>query len=777
MTPPAFPRWSAWSDASDICIAPVVSPVKKADAGRESEARWGTSFRQRLRLAPLFLLLTLADRLRARHGGEDTRANTGSAAPRAWQPGISVIIPERDAPELLARALQSLLRALAVLDEPYEVIVVANGAPRDRYADILARYPALEFIHSRDALGFSAAISLGMQRARRDWTFLMNNDMTLEDDALSALARHRADDVFAIGAQIFQRSSDGRREETGFVDWYDDGSGIRVFHADPGDEASVREHLCASGGASLFRTVPLARYVRDSRCYDPFYWEDVEWGVRAHRDGMRVLYCPLAHAHHLHRATTGRFYSQCDIDRVIERNRMLFDARNAVSMRDPQWLMKRVCELDYEGQRRFARLGTVARVFQRRAHSAAITPPPRLVAPETVDSVELMSSYSFRLGPPVAADGERPVVLVVAPFCVFPARHGGARRIQGLLRWLRKSFAIVLITDEASLYDARSFAHFDGLHAVHLVQRPKDDERLKADDLAARMKSHCHPALSAAVRAAIVRYRPRVVQIEHAELAPLCQCRSGSERWVLGLHDAYGRDDFKDAGAAARYVDDIREGYAAVTVCSFEDQRLVQHPRVVCVPNGSSIEIGSPSRSSSDRLLFMGPFRYAQNFAGIRRFIDECYPRIKAALPQTELLVLGGDGARARVADDRLFARPGVHVVDYREDVATALAECSLTINPLVAIRGSSVKVIESLSAGRVCVSTEDGARGFLGDGLPGLVTVAAIHDMTDPIIRLLENPTERHRLEMPDTERLARYQWQRAAAEQARLYTELLDP
>ena len=40
-----------------------------------------------------------------------------------------------------------------------------------------------------------------------------------------------------------------------------------------------------------------------------------------------------------------------------------------------------------------------------------------------------------------------------------------------LLRGLRDDYDIALVTDEAALYDARSFAYFSGLCAIHLVQR------------------------------------------------------------------------------------------------------------------------------------------------------------------------------------------------------------------------------------------------------------------------------------------------------------------
>ena len=60
---------------------------------------------------------------------------------------------------------------------------------------------------------------------------------------------------------------------------------------------------------------------------------------------------------------------------------------------------------------------------------------------------------------------------------------------------------------------------------------------------------------------------------------------------------------------------------------------------------------------------------------------------------------VSGDGARQATAGDPLFAQPGVTVMDHRDDVDQQLAECALTVNPLSDIRGSSIKVIESLAA------------------------------------------------------------------------------
>ena len=77
---------------------------------------------------------------------------------------------------------------------------------------------------------------------------------------------------------------------------------------------------------------------------------------------------------------------------------------------------------------------------------------------------------------------------------------------------------------------------------------------------------------------------------------------------------------------------------------------------------------------------------------------------------------------------------------------AALLSASALTVNPLAGIRGSSIKVIESLGAGRACVSTEDGARGFIDAGFAGLLTTASVADMADVVIELLQDEERRHR-------------------------------
>ncbi len=726
---------------------------------------WGTSWRQRLRLAPLYGALLAADVC--------ARLMPARPAPRhaPWEPGFSIIIPERAAPAMLEEALAAVTIALDGIGEPSEVIVVVNGTPLADYAGVRERHPHVEFLHADAALGFAGAVTLGLDHARHHGVYLLNNDMVLEPGALQAVLALRAPEVFAIGSQIEQRSADGRREETGFVDWFIDRDGIRLFHADVPADVLPRAHLAASGGAALFRRDPLRRYLAASRAYDPFYWEDAEWGVQAWREGWRVLYCPASRARHRHRATTARFYPEAELARIVERNRWLFEARNGLVPHGAAWQMARACQLPYASQRELAPLRVAAATWRQRRHrwrAPQPLPPSMLAHPEGAPTTLHDAAYSFHLRP--ADPTTRPVVLVVTPFAAYPPRHGGARRVAALIAGLQPTSDVVLVTDEAFLHDARSFAYFDGLRAVHLVQRIGAAAAHGNATLAARMQEHTHAALTDAVATAIARHAPAIVQIEHAELVWLVRQRTPTQRWVLDLHDAYAAEEFGADGV-------LLAAFDAITVVSSEDAALVAHPQVVRVANGSDLDAGPWQASTGQQLLFVGPFRYGPNRDGIARFIAEAWPSILAAAPDATLLILAGDEHPHHPQGRDAAAQPGVRIIGHRDDMAALLAQCALTINPLSGIRGSAVKIAESLVAGRACVSTAEGARGYVQPPAAGLIVAASVADMAAPIVALLRDSAGRHRLEAQAIAGRVDLQWTGGVRALLDLHARLLQP
>jgi hypothetical protein len=203
----------------------------------------------------------------------------------------------------------------------------------------------------------------------------------------------RGDDVFMIGCRSISRT---RREdeETGF--------GLVRRSVGPASftrRCSTRTRVSAPlrQWGRDFPHVPAAG--RDARCYDPFYWEDVEWGVRAWREGLLVIFCPRSRAAHKHRATTARFYPEQEIDRIVQRNRLLFDARHGISNHAAQTVMTNICKLSYETQREVAQLRRAAGVFRHRLLSRRaplVSAPPALPGPSG-KTTELAPSFTYRL--------------------------------------------------------------------------------------------------------------------------------------------------------------------------------------------------------------------------------------------------------------------------------------------------------------------------------------------------------------------------------------------
>ena len=740
-------------------------------AGLSAAGRWRRRLALALRLwrfVPLATALALAAR-RAR-----------GPAPPAPQPhgdaggGISVIVPERGTPDLLAETLAALELALAALDVPRQAIVVVNGADAAGYAALRARHASIEWQFHAQPLGYNEAVRQGLARATQPWTYLLNSDMRLEPDALRTLLRERRPWVFALASQIFFSDANKRREETGWCDFHPNPDTPEVYDRTPrADARLLRGSLYAGGGSSLFRTDVLRRYVADSVDYTPFYWEDADWGIRAWVEGWEVLFCPASRAWHHHRGTVRRYYAQDEVDRIIARNALLFDLRHAWTGRRAATLLRAIAQADARTRRELAGIGLARRAYRMRLATLQARQRGLRFDLRTLDR------WSDPARTPLSTDvaPRRPRVLLVAPFALFPPAHGGARRVAELVARLRERVDFLLLGDEGSLYGAAAEPWFDGFVAAHLIEGRGDRAGEAPLPLTQRMARHVWPGLRAELERLIARYDPDIVQVEFMELAALGAERRGRARWLLALHDVYLTGGVDMQGDAAQVA--ALRAFDARTVCSPEDAALLPSDLPATLVGNGAIDRRStyrPSASAPPQLLFMGPFRYAQNRDGILEFIDRAWAPLRARFPNLVLTILGGVESAAVAAQDARLRQPGIALVSDFVEPAPYLAACTLSINPQHAIRGSSIKLIESLLAGRVCVSTRDGARGFGDAGLAGLVLADDIGAMAEPIARLLADDDARHACERADDTRLDAFTWDAMAERQFALYRRLLD-
>jgi GT2 family glycosyltransferase len=305
------------SDQRDLGFA-LVLLVSKAFVGPERAKV------QKAALKPLVRFVQAIDLwgMRMRRWHRAPRVRSGEA----WTPGLSILIPEWDNAEELTACLASVREAACQWSEPLEVVVVVNGSPESGYRALHKAHPEVRWRFYDRPLGFGGAIRAGLQSVRYDWVYLLNSDVVLEPSALRVLAPLRSSGTFAVASQIVLKDTTRFRDETNWTTLLVE-SGLATIHDwIPRCDAPVPTFY-AGGGASMFRT-PLLRRLLDASAYDPFYWEDVEWGWRARKLGYDSWYCPGSMAYHTQRSTIGRHYPAETVERIIRRNGLLFQLRN-----------------------------------------------------------------------------------------------------------------------------------------------------------------------------------------------------------------------------------------------------------------------------------------------------------------------------------------------------------------------------------------------------------------------------------------------------------------
>jgi GT2 family glycosyltransferase len=644
--------------------------------------------------------------------------------PGPWQPGIAVLIPECGTPALLSAALASVAREAASWKEALAVHVLVNGAPEIDYAELQSQHPTVHFAFHADALGYAGAIAAGLNGIHADWVLLLNSDASLEPGALAALAAARGPRVFAIAAAI--STPDGRREETGYTLLQRQAGAIAEAWdlEPPGCIEGPIPHLYAGGGASLFRTQLLQRHLDAARDFDPAYFEDADWGIRAWREGRASLYQPAAQVRHVGGATTTARWSAAALDALRTRNRLLLELRHGLGRLSWAELNQIIANAPLPAQQQLHRPRVLLGAWRERRLSAFAR---SALAATPVHAPPSAPPHSALTRPGTPPAGGR-VLLMVTPFAPWPPTHGSARRVLALAEAMRaRGWQVALLTDEdPELPELVStpFRWIDGVRG-----RPS----APAAPGMARMRAHVHDELRRRLRQWRMVLVPDAILVCHGELLGLVQDR-GHERWLLDLHDV---EDWLGTPGAQRLLG----RYDRVLWASPADPA----PRLdaLLCPNGAEDRRvqWQPSADAAP-VLFMGALRYPPNREGLHWLLQDVWPGVRAAVPEARLRVLGGEEA----ADLELV--PGVSMEARYADPAAALAGALCTVNPQFGIRGSALKIAESLLAGRITLSTTAGARGYAD--WPGLLRRDRAEEWIETLVHLHRDGTHRHALERP---------------------------
>jgi sugar transferase (PEP-CTERM/EpsH1 system associated) len=133
----------------------------------------------------------------------------------------------------------------------------------------------------------------------------------------------------------------------------------------------------------------------------------------------------------------------------------------------------------------------------------------------------------------------------------------------------------------------------------------------------------------------------------------------------------------------------------------------------IAIPNGVDFQAFRPPSAPVDsaQVVFCGVFNYRPNEEGALWLATEVWPRVLAARPDANLVLVGAQPTKAVLG---LAQAPSIQVTGTVADVRPFLLDSAVAAAPLHLARGVQNKVLEALSAGLPCVVTPP-----VLDGLP----------------------------------------------------------
>jgi len=192
---------------------------------------------------------------------------------------------------------------------------------------------------------------------------------------------------------------------------------------------------------------------------------------------------------------------------------------------------------------------------------------------------------------------------------------------------------------------------------------------------------------------------------------------------------------------------------------------------VVVIENGVPLEHfsavdaqGAPT--ARFRVLFSGAMDYHANVEGARRFAEEVWPRVRAAVPSAVFTIMGRNPVPAVQA---LAGMPGVEVTGTVTDVRPYYRESLVAVVPLYVGGGTRIKILEAMAARVPVVATSLGAEGLAAAPGEHYRLADSPQEMGEAVIGVLQKPEEAARLASAAREFVARrHDWSVLADELA---------
>ncbi|WP_297980577.1 glycosyltransferase family 2 protein [uncultured Methanobrevibacter sp.] len=247
---------------------------------------------------------------------------------------VSVVTPNYNGLKFFKPYFESLAIQNSFIEE---IIIVDNGST-DGSIEFLhdladSNYPIpIRIIENDDNLGFAPAVNQGIELAKSEYVYSINNDLEVEENAIESLILAMDESItknenpFSIQSKMIQYHNkdliDDAGDEYNLLGWtkkLGDGQPVSRFN-------EKKEIFSSCAGAALYRKSVL----EELGCFDDnffAYVEDIDLSYRAQINGYRNFFNPDSIVYHYGSATSGSRYNEFKV-RLAARNNVWLVYKN-----------------------------------------------------------------------------------------------------------------------------------------------------------------------------------------------------------------------------------------------------------------------------------------------------------------------------------------------------------------------------------------------------------------------------------------------------------------
>ncbi|MEM6722732.1 MAG: glycosyltransferase [Bacteroidota bacterium] len=188
------------------------------------------------------------------------------------------------------------------------------------------------------------------------------------------------------------------------------------------------------------------------------------------------------------------------------------------------------------------------------------------------------------------------------------------------------------------------------------------------------------------------------------------------------------------------YETAIYQDFDRHSLISPRDLKQMEIPQgeVGIIPNGVDYEFFSAKKSihRNYELVFVGNMGYTPNVDAVQFIVKSIMPLVWEKRPTCKLLIAGARPS----AEVQALEGPNVSVSGWIEDIRDAYGSAKIFLAPIFLGAGQQNKILEAMSSGLPCLTTENVNLGIGGKADENLVIAQTAVDFAEKVDQLLKN-------------------------------------